>query len=637
MTDHDRNINKPQQDMNETGRAPPLQLMFLRADGERRTLSISGTTQIGRDPACPVCLPDVLVSRRHAELYPGGSGWRIRDLGSSNGTYLNGLRITDAELPAQATLQFGVEGPQLWLRQAVTVTGQPGGAPGTVAAHRPAPAGQGPMPADSTVPPLTVTVRAASGKSYSRPFRSHVTIGRDDHCSVRLDHEAVSRVHAELFPDGGTWYVRDLGSATGTLLNGQFVTHARIEGAAELRIGHNGPVLRVAPESTEPTTANPGQPAAPAPAGRPVPKSLDEVARHYFEDRPDHEAGEHTIMVRRAFQQVKKQQKRRYYGVISFFVVLLAVSVGIGVYQYLKLQRAERVAVEIFYNMKTVGLEISRLESVVKDTGNRAYQDEVNARRRQFQNMEKQYDRYLQETGVLKKDQSPQDRLIIRMARVFGECELNMPQGFTREVKRYIARWQQTGRLTRAIETLKKNDYAPVIYKDMVENNMPPQFLYLALQESSFNRRAVGPETRFGYAKGMWQFIPETARKYGLRTGPLVELPRFDPRDERFNFNRATDAAARYIRDLYNTDAEASGLLVMASYNWGFNNIRKRINTMPDNPRERNFWKLLEQHKIPKETYDYVFYIFSASVIGENPRLFGFDFDNPLQGIADAG
>jgi hypothetical protein len=54
---------------------------------------------------------------------------------------------------------------------------------------------------------------------------------------------------------------------------------------------------------------------------------------------------------------------------------------------------------------------------------------------------------------------------------------------------------------------------------------------------------------------------------------------------------------------------------------------------MPKNPRERNFWKLLRDHKIPNETYNYVFYIFSAAVIGENPQLFGFDFENPLLGL----
>jgi hypothetical protein len=52
---------------------------------------------------------------------------------------------------------------------------------------------------------------------------------------------------------------------------------------------------------------------------------------------------------------------------------------------------------------------------------------------------------------------------------------------------------------------------------------------------------------------------------------------------------------------------------------------------MPDNPRDRNFWQLLKRHEIPQETYDYVFYIVSAIVIGEDPGLFGFDFENPLE------
>ena len=116
--------------------------------------------------------------------------------------------------------------------------------------------------------------------------------------------------------------------------------------------------------------------------------------------------------------------------------------------------------------------------------------------------------------------------------------------------------------------------------------------------------------------------------------GQSVNLLETLPLDDRFDTHRATDAAARYLRDIYNKEAQASGLLVIASYNWGPTNIRKRIRQMPDNPRDRNFWQLLKQHKIPKQTYDYVFYIVSAMVIGEDPALFGFDFDNPLQAIA---
>jgi hypothetical protein len=51
---------------------------------------------------------------------------------------------------------------------------------------------------------------------------------------------------------------------------------------------------------------------------------------------------------------------------------------------------------------------------------------------------------------------------------------------------------------------------------------------------------------------------------------------------------------------------------------------------MPQNPRERNFWRLLSMKEIPQETHDYVFYIFSAAVICENPGLFGFDFTCPM-------
>jgi hypothetical protein len=70
----------------------------------------------------------------------------------------------------------------------------------------------------------------------------------------------------------------------------------------------------------------------------------------------------------------------------------------------------------------------------------------------------------------------------------------------------------------------------------------------------------------------------------------------------------------------------------MASYNWGEGRVIRLLRSMPENPQERNFWKVLERHRdrVPDETYNYVFYIVAAAVIGENPRAFGFQFDNPL-------
>ena len=246
--------------------------------------------------------------------------------------------------------------------------------------------------------------------------------------------------------------------------------------------------------------------------------------------------------------------------------------------------------------------------------------------------MERNYNQFLATLHVYNPKMTEQERLVMRVARIFGECELDMPPDFMAEVNKYIKLWQSSGRFTRAINLAKKNGYTSTISQELLAQGLPPQYFYLALQESDFDPYASGPPTSKGFAKGMWQFIPETAVKYGLHLGPLVDLRRPDPSDDRHHYEKETKAAAQYIKDLYSTDAQASGLLVMACYNWGEGRVLPLVRSMPLNPRERNFWQLLAKHRdqVPQQTYDYVFYIVSAAVIGENPRLFGFDFDNPL-------
>jgi hypothetical protein len=207
-----------------------------------------------------------------------------------------------------------------------------------------------------------------------------------------------------------------------------------------------------------------------------------------------------------------------------------------------------------------------------------------------------------------------------------------MPPDFEQEVLKYIKYWQSSGRFARDIQLAREKGYTHKISQALLDRGLPVQFFYLAMQESDFDPYISGPITRKGYAKGMWQFIPETAVHYGLRIGPLADLPRPDPADERDQVDKATDAATRYLDVLYSTDAQASGLLIMACYNWGENQVLPLVRSMPPNPGQRNFWRLLSEHRsqIPPETYNYVFYITAAAVIGENPRLFGFNFDNPL-------
>ena len=62
---------------------------------------------VGRTAACDVVVQDPTVSRRHAELEQVDAGVRVRDLGSTNGTFLNGERIFDAVATPGARLTFG--------------------------------------------------------------------------------------------------------------------------------------------------------------------------------------------------------------------------------------------------------------------------------------------------------------------------------------------------------------------------------------------------------------------------------------------------------------------------------------------------------------------------------------------------
>ncbi len=69
-------------------------LVFLAGPiaGRRYKLG-EGEYVIGRRSDCQIFVPDMRVSRQHARLWRPASGWTLEDLGSNNGTYVNGVRL----------------------------------------------------------------------------------------------------------------------------------------------------------------------------------------------------------------------------------------------------------------------------------------------------------------------------------------------------------------------------------------------------------------------------------------------------------------------------------------------------------------------------------------------------------------
>ncbi len=474
--------------------------------------------------------------------------------------------------------------------------------------------------------PQPVRVRVCVGTTWSgeQRFTHAFRIGRSADCQVVVPERVISRIHAEVRFEANQWWLVDQQSTHGLYVNGRQVTRVPLQAAVTVELGLGGPAVWLAVGDE---IAFFDQPAEAAQEGAELP-SVTEIVDRWKRGETGEES-EEARRYREAAQRRERQQRRRYRAAVGAVVILLVCALGYAWYQRARIDQMTRTAGEMFYTMKQVEIQVTELEEEVAATKRKDLMERILTKRQKLRELETQYDRFLTELDIY-EGMSEQDRLVFRMARLFGECEVAMPRDFLSEVKKYIRRWKSTERLQNAITRAKESGFIPTVANEMWTKNLPPQFFYLALQESGFDSKAVGPLTRMGYAKGIWQFIPQTAEQYGLKPGPLKNVAKYDPQDERFHFQKATKAAAKYIRRIYNTDAQASGLLVIASYNWGEGNVISIIRKMPNNPRERNFWQLLKQHKIPQETYDYVFYIFSAAVIAENPQLFGFDFQNPF-------
>lgn len=168
---------------------------------------------------------------------------------------------------------------------------------------------------------------------------------------------------------------------------------------------------------------------------------------------------------------------------------------------------------------------------------------------------------------------------------------------------------QQTDRM--ALYLNRSGRYEGMIRAKLRENGMPEDLLYLSMIESGFNPNAKSQAS----AVGLWQFIPETGRRYGLRIDSEV--------DERRDPEKSTDAAIAYLLDLH--DQFGSWNLAAAAYNSGENRVARimREETGSERGQEADFWQI--RHRLPAETREYVPLMFAAALIGKEPEKFGLD------------
>ena len=167
---------------------------------------------------------------------------------------------------------------------------------------------------------------------------------------------------------------------------------------------------------------------------------------------------------------------------------------------------------------------------------------------------------------------------------------------FTGEHRRVVGMWLD-----------RSKRYLSMIREKLRARGLPEELAFTAMIESGYNPLAVSPVG----AKGMWQFMADTARRYGLRVDQWV--------DERLDPEKSTNAAASYLRDLH--AQFGSWQLAQAAYNAGESKVMRAIKTA----RSNDFWVLSRTNLLRRETKEFVPQIHAAALIGREPERYGFD------------
>ena len=158
--------------------------------------------------------------------------------------------------------------------------------------------------------------------------------------------------------------------------------------------------------------------------------------------------------------------------------------------------------------------------------------------------------------------------------------------------------------LLRSLERAGK--YKEMISKNLRDQGVPQDLIYLAVAESGFQPQALNARSGAG---GMWQFMPTGA--YGLARNGWF--------DERFDPEKSSIAYAKYMKALYNQFGD--WYLAMAAYNWGPGNVQRAVMRTG----YADFWELYRRSNLPAETKNYVPGIIAAIIMAKNPEQYGLD------------
>jgi len=273
----------------------PITVVVRSAAGEAPSLTFDGARVVlGRSSGCDVRLPDPSVSQRHASIRAQGAEYTILDEGSTNGTWVGGVKLgphTPRVVKAGDLVRLG----RVWVE---LVIGHAAPTPDLGMATRELALALVRQEMARSGEDTVAKVRVAEGPDLGAELalreegRLYV-VGRAERCDLPLADEDVSREHAAVIRRGQQVLVRDLGSRNGVALGDTLVSDRDVAWRPPLmvRIGRtvlalDEPVgvvlaeLESAPDEKLPDVAVPPPNAPPAePSEVAAPEQAAPIAR----------------------------------------------------------------------------------------------------------------------------------------------------------------------------------------------------------------------------------------------------------------------------------------------------------------------------------------------------------------------
>jgi hypothetical protein len=184
--------------------------------------------------------------------------------------------------------------------------------------------------------------------------------------------------------------------------------------------------------------------------------------------------------------------------------------------------------------------------------------------------------------------------------KLVGAEYINSEPAANQRIAAFINYFQGRGRSRLELGRSRLASYGPMMTQIFREEGVPEWLISVGFVESTYNAGAHSPKE----AHGIWQFIPGTGDRYGLRRTAWT--------DERENPEKSTRAAARYLRDLHALFGDWR--LALAAYNWGEGRVARIVRRTGI----RDFWTMADRGLLPEETANYV-----PSVLAASRLLFG--------------